>query len=474
MGKNVVKESINDVANISLSSINKATQTASTSISSAEIINVKGCKNVVIENVDFDERVIINTEEQLDAYLSNTNQTDIDRQIQQVVKQIAGFLALSSNEASILTNLVTNLVDNMSNSFTQTCNNSASVRQGAICQDTDNLLIKGVKFNSYLNDVNNCIGDDISVNSSTIALKDFISQNSSQVDLGLYGFLYWIGAVVAAVLAALVFIAITAAVAGVAIFADPLFIFGILLFFASVIFLLISFGYFPEWWPYQTTTVLDTTEESKSAKKKNLTLFIVSLSLGLLFLALSVLIFFRGPKTPKKPPTRAQTVQKLEELSLLKRELQVKQAEIRRIPPPPDRQAPGLPSENPPPLPNKSYSVLLDRIKRLEASTPSESAAEDLPSLDQLQSWLSQHSDRVGGSPPREAEDLTGGRIISPRDLPSEPVEAAEAAEIAEAGERIRRKKTPVRPDIAAAEEAAKSEAGEFFPEAEEAMEGVV
>lgn len=411
MGRNVVREAVNDTANISISQINKATQNNSKSTSASELIQADGCKNVDIENVSFTEVLTIDVEAQLKAYQSNASQADIKRQIEQVSKQIAGWLALSSNEADIVTNLVTNLTNNMSNTFVQSCNNSTSIRQGAICQDTDNFTIKGVTFTSYLNEVTNCIGNQQAVNDSKQQLADYVSQKSSQVTLGIYGFLYWLLGIVGAIMGALVFIAITVAISGTIIFADPIFIFGFFLMFGAAFFLLIAFGYFPQWWPYQTTTVLDDDQTTKDAKKKNLTLFSFALGLGLLFLALAVLIFFRGPKVPKKPPTKTQTFQKLQAEALLKRELEIKQQELGgRLPPPPDRDAPDLPMED------------------------------------------------IG-----EKEDFTKGRDApeNPKALPI-PDDVEEAVGGGNKESIIER-----------AEEAAESKKGEFFPEAEEGLKGV-
>lgn len=344
MGANRSKQAVNIAANISLSQVNKATEANSQTVSASENINVKNCNNLDLENIDFNEYVVINVQASLTAYQSNASQIEIQRKIAQAVKQISGWLSLGSNDSSIVTNLVTNITVNMSNSFSLSCNNSTSIRQGVLCQDSNNDTIKGIKFNSYIDEVTNCIGNDVAVNSSAIALKDFVTQKTSQVTLGLFGFLYWIGAVVAAIFAAIVFIVITVAISGVAIFGDPLFIFGFFLFFGAIIFLLIALGYFPEWWPYETTTVLDNSQQAKYAKKKNLTLFTFALVLGLVFLGLSILIFFRGAKVPKPPQSKAQMVQKLAQDALLKRELRLKEQ---------DRQS-QVPNREEPPFPQES------------------------------------------------------------------------------------------------------------------------
>jgi len=339
MGSNVAREAVNDSASIINSAINSATQTAKTSFNASEEINVKNCKNVDIENVDFSEYVTINVQEQLTAYQKNTEETQIKTQIEQTVKQILGFLAITpgSNEANIITDLVTNITNSMSNTFTQTCAESSSVRQGVVCSDSDNVKINGIKFSTYENNVNNCIGNDVGVNTAKNALIQNVTQNVDQTKAGLFSFFGWIAVIVIAVVVAVLLIAIFGIATAGLIFGDPIAIFGFILFAFSIVLFLLAFGYFPQWWPYETETVLDSQEEKKNKKRKNLILLIVSGSLAILTLAVTILIFFRGlPKQPSKYSTQIKSLEQAVE----KRKLE----EAAGLLPPTD-EAPGSPFE---------------------------------------------------------------------------------------------------------------------------------
>ena len=294
MGKNVVRESVNSTASIINNQINTATSNASTTINSSQIFNINNCNGDLFKNITFNAYQRININEQLNAFLSNTTDEQLSQEIQQVVNQLDGFLALGANEAQVLTNLVANLVNNMKNSFVNDCSSSSTITQGVLCQSSNNDIIEGITFNDYFTQVFDCIGSDQSVNSSKIDLEQFVKQNVKQTNLGLYGFLYWLGAMLGGIVLIIIIIAAIALLGGGAFlfYEGGLGVLSIILFVAAIILILLAIGYFPQWWPYETTTDLDTGDELKEKKRKNFILFLIFGISGLVALGAAIFLFF--------------------------------------------------------------------------------------------------------------------------------------------------------------------------------------
>lgn len=294
MGSQVVTQTLDIVSSISESISNNAESMSSEAISVANILDLDGCNNVVIENVTQENIVKIDTEQYTSIVQEAYSSANIQANAEQAALQIKALLDLSAQDTEEAERLVANILIAENNSFMSSCSIDNSVTNNIICTTSSKDLIIGDAQENFVDSINNCITNDSQVSEAVAALKQFAEQKSTQVQLGLFGPLY----------AIILLIVIVVIVVGIIILAA---IFGYFSEGSLVLYIIIIFGlillsfyfviaFFPKWWPYQLTSDLEDDDITSSAEHHNHVIFYTALGLMVLFMIFVIVLIIENEK----------------------------------------------------------------------------------------------------------------------------------------------------------------------------------
>jgi hypothetical protein len=276
MGTDVINSSINKTSNIIYNAIQESISNASSSTN---------CQNNLVQ---------INTEEAVKSFNSESSQTTINNNINSVSKEISNETGEDVNKVK---GLVTGITNSMSNAYINTCNNTKDIRNLAQCPSSNKFMIDGTTKSDYFNAVKTCMLEQESVGRAELRMAENLV--TSEFGKGLNGYAWWIVIFIAAALLTIIFMMVFGIIF-VFVFYKPFLALTFILLPSFIVFLLLSIGYFPTWWPYQKLNNVTSSKENDEKRRNNLIRFIIFGVITLILLALIILFLFLGIREKKK------------------------------------------------------------------------------------------------------------------------------------------------------------------------------
>lgn len=244
MGNVEAKNAINEALNSSTSILNTTVQKCEKSLASYEGINISGCTNVTLKNIDFSQQGSIDTTCVQKAAVSANISNQVDAQMQQMAETIKRALSFNpgSSEASNIDNLSVQLSTAVKNSFTQVCVDQVVNTQevNITCPAGGGTVdIEDLKFSQAESDISNCTQTTLSVTQVVNEIKTVIDQTSIAKEAPLISF----GLILLLLLAVIIFLIVGGGESKIIIYAL------VFLIFAAIITYFVLAGIY-HFWPF--------------------------------------------------------------------------------------------------------------------------------------------------------------------------------------------------------------------------------
>ena len=339
MGKNVTTQSIDQVANYVLSEIESSTFSSKEKTTNINDINITNCTGN-IASITQENITELNITDVSAAVAKNLSDANIQNKAKELAKIIQGFLASDTNKTNQLIKQIVNLSVTMRETYIDDVNGKFLQENSFTCKGSSLNITNGVVQENYMKAAVQTISNNSQVQASKTALGNTADQSSSIVTKGLFGPLNALIALLGTIVIIVILLIVVGTVGG-GLHSVSVVMIIVFALFALAVYNCI--GFFPKWWPYEATSVIDTTEEKDSKNKRNLAIFFVSLGIAILFAAIFVflLLHHSSKKSPKKSEVTGTIETKrsaeIRELRNLEKVSQLQGA--------PSRQAPDLPSK---------------------------------------------------------------------------------------------------------------------------------
>jgi hypothetical protein len=181
MGANqsMASNTVQDLTNISIDLTTNYVNQCSSNIEQQNLINISGCNNVDIENIQNKVNTVVNQSCIQNANTQSLLSANIVQNLKQAAEATSESLGIgNSSDASNAINLTTNLGLNVTTTYLNKCIQNISNQNTITCTNSSNVFISDLSNDNFAKVTNDCVQQDSTVNDIKTQLSQTISQSA--------------------------------------------------------------------------------------------------------------------------------------------------------------------------------------------------------------------------------------------------------------------------------------------------------
>jgi hypothetical protein len=215
MGTTSSKNVSDSMMEVSTQVLTKVIQDCSSAMSATQVIDLTGCRDVTLKNIDFNQVVSVDTSCIQNTYTDTAISTDMEQATKQQAETIKQAFSMNpaSAEAINITRLAQNLSTSVVNEYRQNCRRAISALQEMNLNDCSDIVLKGVKFTQKVSDATNCAMSSDTVVAVQNELRQSVDQSAKVKEENMWS---WLVNLIVVVVIGVVVVAVVVGIAKVA------------------------------------------------------------------------------------------------------------------------------------------------------------------------------------------------------------------------------------------------------------------